>query len=1183
MNTTVENPDRKPASHDLQCPFPRAPRRTIASGGSAVVTQCQICGHDDLRSFLFLGYLPPVNTMPLVGSAPAEQAAYPAQLLQCPRCQLVQLGVVVDPQILFPPEYPYTSGTTRILRENFAELYRESSELLNLEPEDLIVDVGSNDGTLLSNFAPHHRVHGIEPSNQGHLAVKRGIPTLVSFFNSQSARAVRSSSGPAKVITATNVFAHIEDVHGIVENILLLLDEDGVFISESHYLHSLIETLQYDTIYHEHLRYYSLQSLSYLLEMHGLEVFHARRISTHGGSIRVYAARKGTRPIRSSVEQILAAETTTNLNNDSLDLFRQRVVRSKLSLLVLLANLKSANARIYAVGAPSRASTLVNFVGLDDGIVDCVLEIKGSHKIGKYLPGTMIPVENEEKLFVDQPEYALLLSWHIADELIPKLRARGFQGRFIIPLPEPRIVEAGSNETTRRTDPLVSLIVCVKNGMPYLPQAMESVLAQTYRNFELIVQDARSDDGSLEYFRSLISCVHLDIVSEEDGGIGDAYNRALRRCRGEIIGSIDADNLMESDALEHVVRYFQMHPQTAVVYGASHSISADGKRLSTWVPPEFEAAKLARCEVVPPFGQSFFSRSICGPEFRFETSMKTCADYDLWLRLSGLQITRLDNVLGSVRQSVKSMSCLPTNYDQLVSDKIEAYKRDLQRRSLPAEGAAFDADLGGIYAWAAESLYNLAPTSIEFATYFALARKLAPNSRIVARVGKAVQNNDPEFTKAPANAAASGHANQSNEQGSACTPSDSELFARQKLEIGRMLRREGAISDEEMSQANCCLNELINSPDVTGWAKSNWKTIPPTVAPLIVHHIGELRASGEDEAACVLEMLYGLITKPLEFLRETPSLDFRLPVIRALKSGAGNSSRQHPVIEAVTCWKGFVPRGFEADFLGTLTRSETFVQVDGLPDAAYVRTTHPKMQGEYPQYVDLLESINLAQHTFTMIELGAGYGRGLVRAAAYLRRARPALEFRLIGVEAEPQHFRWMKQHFQDNGLNPDEHTLIQAAVAARSGQAKFHARKPGEWYGQAIISYTGQDVLKVPTVDLGSLLEPLQVVDLIDIDVQGVEAEVLSTARDLLPGKVRRIHVGTHSAEIEAELRRLFHQLGWVCLNDFPCRSRSETAYGPIEFQDGVQTWLNPAIPSRSTPIAAAHPLKNPVQLSAQ
>jgi len=413
---------------------------SFQTGSSIVVEQCQVCEYQKLEQILFLGYLPPVNAVHAIGKKAKEQPSYPAELLYCARCHLVQLGLIVDPKILFPPEYPYTSSTTKLLRENFAELYNECKTIVDLDKNDLIIDIGSNDGNLLSNFKDNHRVLGVTPEDIGKIAIERGIPTIIDFFQKDVFEKIKKEYGKAKIITATNVFAHIENINEIVELIHELLEKDGVFISESHYLMSLIEALQYDTIYHEHLRYYSLHSLNYLLEKHGFEVIHAKRIPTHGGSIRVYAARKGTYAVKPTVAALLKEEKPTVLDKNNLLKFKRRIVISKLELHSLLLNIKKQGKRVYGVGAPSRASTLINYAGIDDGIMDYVVEVKGSNKIGKYIPGTLIPVLEESKLFEEQPEYALLLSWHIADEIMPKLKQKGFRGKFIVPLPRPRIL-----------------------------------------------------------------------------------------------------------------------------------------------------------------------------------------------------------------------------------------------------------------------------------------------------------------------------------------------------------------------------------------------------------------------------------------------------------------------------------------------------------------------------------------------------------------------------------------------------------------------------------------------------------------------------------------------------------------------------------------------------------------------
>lgn len=410
---------------------------------SQPITSCQVCGSSDLKSVLFVGYIPPVNTMPAVGSVPVEELAFPLEMMRCPKCELVQIGLDVDQNILFPPSYPYRSGSTKILRINFANLAEEATARLGLKQGDLVVDIGSNDGTLLSNFkAKGYEVLGIEPSEAANDANKAGIRTQMSFFSREIAAKARKEYGAAKLITAANVFAHITDVHAIIEGIVEFLADDGVFISENHYLAGLVETLQYDTLYHEHLRYYHVNAMAPMFARHGLEIFHVTKIPTHGGSIRVYAGRKGQHKIDPSVAAIIKEETDAGIcNGTALETFRKRVVQSKVDLYAVLADIKRRGQRVYGIGAPSRASTLINYVGLDDGLLDCVLEIASSPKVGKYIPGTRIPVLDEQKLFDDQPDYALLLSWHISEELRNNLRKKGFKGKFLLPLPEPHIVD----------------------------------------------------------------------------------------------------------------------------------------------------------------------------------------------------------------------------------------------------------------------------------------------------------------------------------------------------------------------------------------------------------------------------------------------------------------------------------------------------------------------------------------------------------------------------------------------------------------------------------------------------------------------------------------------------------------------------------------------------------------------
>ena len=412
------------------------------TGGSVVIQQCQNCGNKELVPILFLGYLPPVNKMVKIGSEIAEQPSYPARMMRCKKCELVQLELIVAPEILFPKEYPYTSSTTKILRDNFTQLYHELTSFHQLQAQDLVVDIGSNDGNLLSNFVGHCQVQGVTPEDIGKIAVERGIPTIFKYFGKEAVDEILTKKGKASIITATNVFAHIEHPHEVVTEILRLLDDKGMFISESHYLGGLVETLQYDTIYHEHLRYYSLTSISNLLRIHGLEVFKVTRIPTHGGSIRVYAAKPGAYPLENNVSALLKEEKNNLNQTNCFEKFAKDVVKSKTGLMKIIHELKCNNKNIVAIGAPSRGSTLVNYIGLDNGLIDAVLEVKGSYKIGNYLPGTLIPIEDETRLFDGRTDVAMLLSWHIADELMPKLKKFGYKGDFLIPLPEPKLVRS---------------------------------------------------------------------------------------------------------------------------------------------------------------------------------------------------------------------------------------------------------------------------------------------------------------------------------------------------------------------------------------------------------------------------------------------------------------------------------------------------------------------------------------------------------------------------------------------------------------------------------------------------------------------------------------------------------------------------------------------------------------------
>ena len=274
----------------------------------------------------------------------------------------------------------------------------------------------------------------------------------------------------------------------------------------------------------------------------------------------------------------------------------------------------------------------------------------------------------------------------------------------------------------------------------------------------------------------------------------------------------------------------------------------------------------------------------------------------------------------------------------------------------------------------------------------------------------------------------------------------------------------------------------------------------------------------------------------------------------------------HPVFRQFSCWQGNVPPDFIVNFLGVITRVGYFEAYGEIsrkyPKDRHVETDYPVFDEEYFELIDILEAVVAAENQFTMLELGAGYGRWTANAAAALRiLGKPQYSF--IAVEAEPTHFQWMSQHLADNSVDHNNLRLVQAAVAGVDGKVGFHLEDaqyvgPARWYGQHIGGPHSVDA-----VSLNTLLQPLSSVDLIDIDVQGAELQVLQAAAQELDEKVKRVHIGTHGADIEAGLHSLFSRLGWTCLRCFPCGGSAETEWGAFIFQDGVQSWLNPAFSS--------------------
>lgn len=342
---------------------------------------------------------------------------YPLRLIKCTQCTLVQLSYIPDQHDMFPPDHPFATGNTRANHVNAASLAKDIAEILEDNAGGMVVDIGANDGTLLSEVkkaASTSHLVAVEPTNQAAKCRDKGFLTWQQFFTSVVAKEVARVCGQAQVITACNVLAHVPDPHDFLEGVKILLADDGVFITENHDWASIANGLQIDTVYHEHLRFYSVASLSRLLADHGFLVDDMKKIPMHGGSFRTFAVRE-----------------KENLES--------RAYEAALALHKIICDVTSPFPdTVYGIGATTRATPLLHYAHIWRHLT-CVCEVSSSEKIGTNIPGTDVPVVDEKKLFEDQPPYALILSWHIADDIIPKLREKGYKGKFIIPLPQARI------------------------------------------------------------------------------------------------------------------------------------------------------------------------------------------------------------------------------------------------------------------------------------------------------------------------------------------------------------------------------------------------------------------------------------------------------------------------------------------------------------------------------------------------------------------------------------------------------------------------------------------------------------------------------------------------------------------------------------------------------------------------
>ena len=407
------------------------------------IDKCQVCNSSNLNLILDLGHQPLCDSLLTEEMLNQPEIVYPLRMFWCEECSLVQLDYCVDGSIVYYIGYPYRTGITKELVEYLNGMSSSLISKYNLKHDDLVVDLGSNDGTLLMGFKERGtKVIGVEPTNIAKIANQNGIETIQKFFTVDVANEIKNKYGEASVILATNMFAHMATIGEVVSGIETLLKHDGVFVFENHYLLDVIQNGQFDTIYHEHLRTYSLKSLIKLFSYYNFTITDVERGSRYGGNIRVHVTKGKNRHVSKNVTALLNLEENFGLYKlETYRKFADRVKKAKKDFMNFILKIKEDGKTIVANSCPGRSVTLLNYYGVGIDLIPYIAEQPTSLKLGLFLPGKHMPIVNNEILIKEQPDYVILLAWHYAKPIMDQLKARGLKSNFVIPLPDLKVIE----------------------------------------------------------------------------------------------------------------------------------------------------------------------------------------------------------------------------------------------------------------------------------------------------------------------------------------------------------------------------------------------------------------------------------------------------------------------------------------------------------------------------------------------------------------------------------------------------------------------------------------------------------------------------------------------------------------------------------------------------------------------